>query len=299
MNLKEHKSITTLLLLSVALVWGSTFAIMKDSLGRIDVNSFLAWRFVIAALGMALLRPKSFRHITPGFLLRGICAGLLLGAGYIFQTFGLTLTTVAKTGFITGLYAVFVPLIAAAFFKHHITRMQWVAVGLAITGTAVLSLHGFALGRGEFLVLIGALFFALHIIGLGRWSPGRDPYALTMIQMATVGLLAFLASLKSGFHAPHDHGVWVVVIYSALLASAFAFIVQTWAQSFMSATGVGIILTTEYIFAAIFGIAIVHEHLTWRVLVGGGLMMTGVYLAILFEEPVDHANIPSHEKITP
>ena len=299
MNLKEHKSIPTVLLLSVALVWGSTFAIMKDSLGRIDVNSFLAWRFVVAALAMALLRPQSFRHMTPSFLLRGIAAGLLLGGGYIFQTFGLTLTTVAKTGFITGLYSVFVPLIAAAFFKHHITKMQWIAVGLAIFGTGVLSLHGFALGKGEFLVLIGALFFALHIIGLGRWSPGRDPYALTMIQMATVGFLAFLASLKSGFHAPHDQGVWAVVIYSAIFASAFAFIVQTWAQSFMSATSVGIVLTMEYIFAAIFGIAIVHEHLTWRVLVGGGLMMTGVYLAILFEEPADRATKPSHEKISP
>ena len=272
---------------------------MKDSLGRIDVNSFLAWRFAVAALAMALLRPNSFRHITPSFLLRGVSAGLLLGGGYIFQTFGLTLTTVAKTGFITGLYAVFVPLIAAAFFKHHITTMQWIAVGLAILGTAVLSLHGFALGKGEFLVLIGALFFALHIIGLGKWSPGRDPYALTMIQMATVGVLAYLASLKSGFHSPHDQGVWAVVIYSAIFASAFAFIVQTWAQSFMSATSVGIILTMEYIFAAIFGIVIVHEHLTWRVLVGGGLMMTGVYLAILFEKPTDSAALPNHEKIAP
>ena len=299
MNLKQHKSIPTVLLLSVALVWGSTFAIMKDSLGRIDVNSFLAWRFVLAALMMALLRPQTLRQISPSFLLRGVCAGLLLGGGYIFQTFGLTLTTVAKTGFITGLYAVFVPLIAAAFFKHHITRMQWLAVGLAICGTALLSLHGFALGKGEFLVLVGALLFALHIIGLGRWSPGRDPYALTMIQMATVGFLSFLASLKNGFHIPHDQGVWVVVIYSAIFASAFAFIVQTWAQSFMSATSVGIILTTEYIFAAIFGIAIVHEDLTWRVLVGGGLMMTGVYLAILFEEPSDLTTTHNHEKIAP
>jgi drug/metabolite transporter (DMT)-like permease len=298
-NLKEHKSIPTVLLLSVALVWGSTFAIMKDSLGRIDVNSFLAWRFFVAALAMALLRPQSFRHITPSFLLRGVCAGLLLGGGYIFQTFGLTHTTVANTGFITGLYAVFVPLIGAAFFRHHITKVQWIAVALAILGTGILSLHGFALGKGEFLVLISALFFAFHMIGLSRWSPGRDAYALTMIQMGTIAFLAFLASLKSGFHTPHDQGVWVVVIYSAIFASAFAFIVQTWAQSFMSATGVGIILTMEYIFAAIFGIAIVHEHVTWRVIAGGGLMMTGVYLAILFEKPSTPLTVLSHEKIAP
>jgi drug/metabolite transporter (DMT)-like permease len=120
-----------------------------------------------------------------------------------------------------------------------------------------------------------------------------------MIQMATVGVLALVCSLKSGFHAPHDQGVWVVVIYSAVAASAFAFIVQTWAQSFMSATNVGIILTMEYIFAAIFGIVLVHEHLTWRTLVGGLCMMTGLYLVILFDENSTPATSSSHEKIAP
>ncbi len=298
MNFKEHKSIPTALLLTVALLWGSTFAIMKHSLGRIDVNSFLAWRFLVAALIMAIIRPQSFRHITPSFLLRGVSAGLFLGLGYIFQTFGLTLTTVAKTGFITGLYAIFVPLIAAIFFRHKISKMQWFAVGLATIGTGFLSLHGFTMGLGEFLVLVGALFFALHIIGLGRWSPNRDSYALAMIQMGTVGLLALVGSFKSGFHVPHDRGVWAVIIYCAIAASAFAFIVQTWAQSFMSATSVGIILTMEYIFAAVFGVVLVHERLTWRTVVGGICMMVGLYLAILFDEPQLSNGAPSHEKIT-
>jgi drug/metabolite transporter (DMT)-like permease len=270
---------------------------MKDSLDRIDVNSFLAWRFIVAALLMALLRPKAFRHINLNFLLRGFFAGLLLGAGYIFQTFGLTQTTVAKTGFITGLYAIFVPLIGAAFFRHRISKIQWGAVGLATIGMAILSFRGLSIGHGELLVLIGAVFFALHIIGLSRWSPDRDPYALTMIQMATVGLLSLLASQKGGFHAPHDQGVWAVVIYSALFASAFAFIIQTWAQSFMAATSVGIILTMEYIFAAIFGIALVHEHLTWRIGIGGLCMMAGLYLVILFDESSPSGEVVGHEKI--
>ena len=297
MNLGKHKFFPIVLLLSVALIWGTTFAIMKNSLGRIDVNSFLAWRFILAAAIMALLRPQTFKHITPSFLLRGVSAGLLLGAGYIFQTFGLTLTTVAKTGFITGLYAVFTPLIAALFFKHRILKIQWVAVGLATAGMGVLSLHGFSIGLGEFLVLIAALFFALHFIGLSRWSPNRDAYALTMIQMATVGLLSFICSLKSGFHMPHDHGVWVVVIYSAVLASAFAFIIQTWAQSFMSATTVAIVLTMEYIFAAIFGIILAHESLTWRTLIGGFCMTVGLYLVILFDDNAAPFTAPGHEKI--
>jgi len=296
-NFKTHKSMPTVLLLSVAVVWGSTFAIMKNSLDRIDVNSFLAWRFIVAALLMAALRPQSFRHIDRGFLLRGVGAGVLLGSGYIFQTFGLTLTTVAKTGFITGLYAVFTPLIGAMFFRHHISKIQWFAVGLATIGMGVLSLHGLSIGRGEFLVLIAAFSFALHIIALSRWSPNRDSYALTMIQMATVGVIALLGSLKSGFHAPHDQGVWAVVIYCAIFASAFAFIVQTWAQSFMSGTSVGIVLTMEYIFAAIFGIALAHEHLTWRIVIGGICMMVGLYLVILYDEPDAPVLPPDHEKI--
>jgi drug/metabolite transporter (DMT)-like permease len=296
-NFKEHKSVPTILLLTVALVWGSTFAIMKDSLGRIDVNSFLAWRFILAAIIMALIRPQSFRHITPSFLLRGVIVGLLLGGGYIFQTFGLTLTTVAKAGFITGLYAIFVPLIAAAGFHQKISKIQWLAVGLASIGMGLLSLHGFTMGLGDFFVLIGALFYALHIIGLGRWSPDRDSYALAMIQMATVGLLALVGSFKSGFHIPHDQGVWAVVIYSALAASAFAFMVQTWAQSFMSATSVGIILTMEYICAAAFGVILVHERLTWRTIIGGACMMAGLYLVILFDESQPSKAAIKHEKI--
>ncbi|HEY4898534.1 MAG TPA: DMT family transporter [Candidatus Nanopelagicaceae bacterium] len=297
MNFREHKIIPTILLLSVALIWGSTFAIMKDSLGRIDVNSFLAWRFLIAALIMIILKPNSLKHITPAFLLRGIALGLLLGGGYIFQTFGLTQTTVAKTGFITGLYAIFVPLIAATFFRHHISKIQWFAVGLATIGMGILSLNGFSIGLGDFLVLVSALLFALHIIGLSQWSPGRDAYALTLVQMATVGALALLCSMKDGLQVPHDRGVWVAVIYSAILASAYAFMVQTWAQSFMSATNVGIVLTMEYIFAAIFGVVLVHEHVTWRTIVGGMCMMVGLYLVILYDDHKINTSINKHEKI--
>ena len=297
MNFKEHKTIPTILLLSVALIWGSTFAIMKDSLGRIDVNSFLAWRFLIAALIMVVLKPNSLKHITPTFLLRGVALGLLLGSGYIFQTFGLTQTTVAKTGFITGLYAIFVPLIAATFFGHHISKIQWFAVGVATFGMGILSLKGFSIGLGDFLVLVSAILFALHIIGLSQWSPSRDAYALTLVQMATVGVLALFCSMKDGLQIPHDRGVWVAVIYSAILASAYAFMVQTWAQSFMSATSVGIVLTMEYIFAAIFGVVLVHEHVTWRTIVGGLCMMVGLYLVILYDDHKINTSINMHEKI--
>lgn len=279
---KKH-TLPIILLAGVALIWGSTFSIMKNTLVRTNVNSFLAWRFIAAALIMALLRPKAFKEIDRDFLRKGLTIGTLLGGGYLFQTYGLTLTTVAKTGFITGLYSVFVPLVAAGIFRDRVTKSQWFAVSLAAIGLAFLSLNGFHIGLGEFLVLLSAVFFAFHIVALSHWSPGRDAYALTMIQMATCGVLALIFSAKNGIQLPPDHGVWVAILYSAIFASAIAFMVQTWTQSFMSATTVGVILTLEYIFAAIFGVLYSHEHLTWRTYLGGSFVMAGLYLIVLME----------------
>lgn len=276
----RNKYALTGILLSVSVIWGSAFVIMKDTLHRQDVNSFLACRFILAALVMAIARPQAFKHFDKKFLVRGVILGTLLGCGYIFQTFGLTLTTVAKTGFITGLYAVFTPLIAAGILKKHISKVQWLSVGLAAIGLAFLSLNGLSIGLGEFLVVISAAFYAGHIVGLSEWSAGANTYALTVLQLGTVGVICFIASLKSGFHMPPDSGVWQAVIYTAVFASAFAFIVQTWVQSFMSATSVGIILTMEYIFAAMFGVLFGHESLTLRVVIGGTLVIAAMYIII-------------------
>ena len=148
------------LVLAVAAIWGSSFVVMKDTLHRINVNSFLGWRFFIATVVMAAIRPKALLHIRGKFLIKGIIVGCLLGGGYIFQTFGLTQTTVAKTGFITGLYAIFTPLIAAGLFKKHVSRIQWAATLLAFIGLAMLSFKGLSIGIGESLVLVSAVLFA-------------------------------------------------------------------------------------------------------------------------------------------
>jgi drug/metabolite transporter (DMT)-like permease len=283
MTSAKPRTLPLLLLASVALIWGSTFSLMKNTLARTNVNSFLTWRFIIAALLMAIIRPQAFKHINRAFLLRGIAIGTLLGGGYLLQTYGLTMTTVAKTGFITGLYSVFVPLVAAGIFRDRVTKWQWAAVTLAAIGLGILSLNGLHIGMGELLVVGSALFFAFHIVALSHWSPGRDAYALTMIQMATCGVLSLIFSAKNGIELPPDHGVWIAILYSAIFASAIAFMVQTWTQSFMSATTVGVVLTLEYIFAAIFGVAFSHERLTWRTLIGGTFVMGGLYLIVLME----------------
>ncbi len=268
----------------VAAIWGGAFASMKGTLERLDVNSFLAWRFAIATLVLILIKPSVLRRFNFNFIKKGALIGLFLGSGYIFQSFGLTLTTVSNTGFITGLYVVFTPVVAALILKKNITRIEWFAVFMATVGLALLSLKGLTFGLGEFLVLVSAIFFALHIVALGEWSKGLDTYALTVLQLGTCALLTFGASFKSGFSAPPDSGVWWSIIYTALFATALAFIVQTWAQSFIKPSSVAVILAMEVVFAAAFGIWLLSEPLTLRIALGGILVMASMYLIILLDQ---------------
>jgi drug/metabolite transporter (DMT)-like permease len=282
--MKESKVFSSLMLTLVAAIWGGAFASMKGTLERLDVNSFLAWRFAIATIVLILIKPSVLRRFNLDFIKKGALIGLFLGSGYIFQSFGLTLTTVSNTGFITGLYVVFTPVVAALALKKNITRIEWLAVFMATIGLALLSLKGLTFGLGEFLVLVSALFFALHIVALGEWSKGLDTYALTVLQLGTCALLTFAASLKSGFKAPPDSGVWWSIIYTALFATALAFIVQTWAQSFIKPSSVAVILAMEVVFAAAFGIWLLSEPLTLRIALGGLLVMASMYLIILLDQ---------------
>lgn len=273
----------------VAAIWGSAFLSMKGTLERLDVNSFLAWRFTIATLLLIVIRPSVLKKIDLPFLKKGVILGLFLSSGYIFQSFGLTLTTVSNTGFITGLYVVLTPIVAAVILRKNITLVEWFAVLVATIGLALLSFNGFKFGIGEFLVLISALLFALHIVGLGEWSKGLDTYALTVLQLGTCAVVTFLASFKSGFKAPPDSGVWWSIIYTAIFATALAFIVQTWAQSFIAPSTVGVILAAEVVFAAGFGIWLLDEPVTLRIALGGLLVLASMYLIILLDQRKESA----------
>jgi drug/metabolite transporter (DMT)-like permease len=282
--MRESKVFSSVALMAVALIWGGAFLSMKGTLERLDVNSFLAWRFLIATLLLILIRPSILKKIDLPFFKKGVILGLFLSSGYIFQSFGLTLTTVSNTGFITGLYVVLTPLIAAVVLRKNITLVEWFAVFIATIGLALLSLNGLQFGLGEFLVLVSALLFAFHIVGLGEWSKGLDAYALTVLQLGTCAVVTFLASFKSGFKAPPDSGVWWSIIYTAVFATALAFIIQTWAQSFIAPSTVGVILAAEVVFAAGLGIWFLSEPVTLRIALGGLLVLASMYLIILLDQ---------------
>ncbi|MCX6435750.1 MAG: DMT family transporter [Actinobacteria bacterium] len=268
-------------LLAVSMMWGSTFVLMKSAIKRQDVNSFLFSRFALAVLAMILLRPRVLKLLTKDMLSKGFFAGCFLASGYILQTLGLARTTAAVTGFVTGLYVVATPLIGAIILKQKISRKTWIYVGMATIGLALLSLHGWSIGTGELLVLASAIAFASHIIALEQWSSGRDTYALTIVQLATCALLTGIASLKDGYQPPPDNGVWAVVIFTAIFATAIAFIVQTWSQAHMASTKVAVILTMEVVFAAIFAILFGGESLTLQISLGGILVVSAMYFIVM------------------
>ena len=267
-------------LLATTAVWGGAFLVMKDSLVRQDVYSFLASRFILAAAFMFIYKPKSLTGLDRKFVKRAVLIGLLLCSGFIFQTFGLTQTTVSNTGFITGLYLVFTPLISWILLKREIFKVQWLAVLVATIGLYFISFNGISFGIGEILVLISALLFAGQIVALGECSDGENTYALTLIQILVSAVIFFALSLKDGFQLPPDNGVWSAVFYTAFFATFLGFLIQVKAQSIMSATVAGVLLAMETPFALFFGLYFDNDPITLRIISGGTLVLVAMALVI-------------------
>ena len=271
-------------LLLVAASWGWAFVIMKDSIARQSVNNFLFSRFALAVVVMIILRPQVFKLFNKDLVSRSAFAGTFLGVGYILQTLGLERTGAAITGFITGLYVVFTPLIAAVVLKARITKLTWICVAIATVGLALLSLQGWSIGFGELLVLGSAFGFGAHIIALGKWSNGRDAYAMTVVQLTVCAIMSGIASIfEGGYQLPPDGGVWATVIFTAVICTAVAFVIQTWSQAHMTTTKVAVILTMEVVFAAVFAIVFGGETLTLQKALGGLLVLVAMFVIVTKE----------------
>ncbi|ADJ26159.1 protein of unknown function DUF6 transmembrane [Dehalogenimonas lykanthroporepellens BL-DC-9] len=268
-------------LVGVAAVWGSTFVVVQEAVSRMPVMDFLAIRFSLATAALIILKPKCLTNLTGIGFLRAILLGAALGLAYITQTFGLQHTSAAVSGFITGLFVVLTPLLSAVILKQHINRNIWLAVMMATAGLALLSLNGWGIGVGEWLTLACAVFFALHIVGLGEWSPKHDVLALAVFQIGFVAVISFIFAIPDGLTLPPDMVTWGAVLLTAVLATAVAFFVQTWAQSLISPSRTAIIITLEPAFGGLFAVLVAGEQLTLRLLLGGLLVLAAMLLTEL------------------
>jgi drug/metabolite transporter (DMT)-like permease len=271
-----------LVLVAVTAVWGVTFVQVKDAVALYPLFSFLAVRFAIASGTLALPGARRVRTLGRSGLAAGVLAGGLLGAGYALQTAGLERTTVASTGFITGLYVVLTPLLALLVFRIRARPGAWAGVLLATTGLALLAGVHRGSAAGDLLVLAGAAVYSLQIVLMERYAPRYDAMAFTLVEMLTSfsGLLA-IAVVLGDLHTPHGLEVWSALLVTGVFASAFAFLAQTWAQRRTTATRTAVAFSLEPVWAALFGVTLAGDRLGATAWLGCGVIMAGIVVAEL------------------
>ena len=281
MTSARARQLATLLLVSVTAVWGSTFFLIRDVVRQLSPADFLAVRFTIAAVVICAAFVGPLRRLTRRELAVGAGLGVLYGIAQVLQTVGLAHTEASRSGFITGTYVVLTPVLGAVLLRDRVPRSTWLAVALATAGLAALSLRDVGVGYGELLTLAAAVVYALHIIGLGRFSSTRSASGLAAVQMVVIALVCLVAAAPGGVELPSGTGPWLSVLYMALVAGAVAMWAQTWAQSHLPAARAAIVMTLEPVFAAAFAVWLGGELLTGRMLLGGGLVIAAMYVVEL------------------
>jgi drug/metabolite transporter (DMT)-like permease len=251
---------------------------MKDAINEQPVFDFLATRFTIATLVMIAIRPQVLRLINKRIVLRGSVLGVMLGLAYITQTIGLDLTTAAITGFLTGLYVVFTPLMFWFIYKKAVERKVVIGTVTAFVALLFISFNGLSVEPGQIWLIACAVLFAGHIIGLSIWSSAKEIYPLTVVQLGAGSVVCWMGAVADGYQAPPNASVWGVIVFTAVFATAAAFLIQTWAQSIMDPSRVAIILTAEVIFAAAIAVAVGQETLALRTVIGGALMVVAMLI---------------------
>jgi drug/metabolite transporter (DMT)-like permease len=288
------RTLATIGLLAMTAVWGSTFVLIKGVVDRWPVADFLGVRFIIAAIAMLLVFHRHVARLGRQKLWRGVVLGMLYGVGQLLQTWGLSLISPSVSGFVTGMYVVFTPILAMLLFRQRMPAIIWLAVGLATLGLALLSLNGFSVDEGVWLTLIAALLYGLHIVLLGRWSRAEEAFGLSAVQMVVIAVVCMLATVSHGGPAlPPDRSAWIAVLYMALVAGAGAMLMQTWAQAHLPATRAAIVMTTEPVFAAFFAVLLGSDVLTWRMVGGGALVLAAMYLVELMPRRRAEGELPA------
>lgn len=263
-----------LLLVFVTLIWGSTFAIIKETIKTVPVPILLAIRFSFAALALLWVKPER-KTLLPGLIL-----GLLSFAGYATQTVGMLTTTASKAAFITGLSVILTPIVGAIWLRQRVPLRAWLAAILALTGLGLMTLNpSEGLVVGDFWVLATALAYALYIVYLGEIAAYHKPIVLTSLQIIVVALLSW------GWAVPDLHvlkslstSAIAAMLYLAIFATALVLWLQALAQRVVPAYAAALIFALEPVFAAIFAYCLLGETLSTQGWLGGALVVIAMII---------------------
>jgi drug/metabolite transporter (DMT)-like permease len=265
-------------LLTVAIIWGLNFVVIKDAIAATGPMTYLLWRHLIAALMLVAVMPRTIRRVRRGDWVYGAVLGGFLFAGFATQTIGLQWTTPGKSGFITSLDIVMVPFLYWAVTRRSPGLAQAGGAVLATAGLGFLSLRGgFGIGRGDLLTLVCALGFAAQITATGFFAPRTHPAVLALTQVIAAALL-FVVITPFVEHVGVSFGWkgWVAILWTAASGTVYGIGVQAWAQKSTSSTHAAVILGMEGLFAGAFGLLFGRDVLTWRFALGALLIIAGL-----------------------
>jgi drug/metabolite transporter (DMT)-like permease len=272
--------VATAALILVTAVWGLTFVQVKDAVEVYPLFAFLAVRFAIASLALAPPAARRLGSLGRDGTAVGVFLGALLALAFALQTAGLERTTVTSAGFLTGLYVVLTPLLAVTIFRTRLGRELWLAVALAVAGLLLLGGAPSGSVEGNVLVLLSTVAMALQIVVLERYAARFEAFALTFVEMLTM-FVAFtaIAIALGDLSVPCGATVWAALLVTGLFASAFAFLVQVWAQRAVSATRIALVFSLETVFAGLFGFLLDGDRLGALGWAGCALIFSGIVLA--------------------
>ena len=260
------------LLLLTALIWGSAFAVVKNTLDSFPPAAIIAMRYAIATLLTAVAFRKHLRGMTRGDVARGAMVGLLLAAAYIVQTIGLQFTTAGKNAFLTTVYVLLVPFGCRVLFGQRLRKANYFAAGLMLAGIGLLSLEGEigGLNVGDALTLLCGALFAGHIIAVERCQRETDVYALIVLQFGFAALYALVYALLLERGRPLDFNAGSVggLLYLAIFSTTIAMSLQNIGQSMAPASHSAILLSLESVFGALFSCLLLGEPMTPKILAG-------------------------------
>lgn len=269
-----------LALVAMAFVWGAMFVLSKKALEDISPLLYLSLRFSLAAAALGIWywrrSGQRFSRLQWG---AGLTAGTALMAGFVLQTLGLRLTTPAKSAFLTAGYIVLVPFLAALVYKSVPRIGECAGALIAGCGMGLLALEGeqLTLGRGELLTAGCAVAFAAHILLVGHYAPRIGFEALSLLQVGAAAAVAVAAAvLLETAHVVWSLPVVGAIVAGGLLATALAFVLQTWAQQRVSATRAAVLFSLEPVFAWMVSWTAEGEVLTTTAAAGAGLVLAGV-----------------------
>lgn len=271
----------------VALVWGLTFVIVKSALTEISTIYFLALRFSAATVCMGVLFARPFRLAGIRAVARGLrggaIAGLFLWAGYMLQTFGLKYTQAGKSGFITGLYIVLVPVLTAVFYRKWPQASELLGIAIATAGLVLLTVPSASLkiNLGDILTLLCAVAFAFHLLVLGYYSQRERFEAVALGQIGCAAALSLFALVFQPPKAVWSGNVLFALAITSVFATAIAFALQTWGQQYTTATRTALIFALEPVFALFTAVLLGGERLTFASGAGAVLILAGILLVEL------------------